>query len=336
MLWDYWDEMYSVSVGIGSNNQQFSVLLHLGTTDFWVPSQACTTNGCAGRQNFASSSTLLCSNPPRSWSSYYLLGTPYYPAGGCASGYLANDTVNLAGITTPNVSFGLATEVDSCITNSWYDGVLGLALGSGLSWIALPGIMNDFVLDNNNDMRRIGLHHQRAENGIGDMGEISFGVANPKWFTGDLVFIASINLASWQIIIENIAVDGVEVSFQSTILTATISSITPYFTLTKADATALHYALNLYFESNGAGMYTLPCDTNVDLTFGIGGLSFSISPLDYLGPQINDGDAVGLCHSNIKGNDSYIGVGHMEIGTGFLRNVCPRVRTTVNAGIQCL
>jgi hypothetical protein len=96
--------------------------------------------------------------------------------------------------------------------------------------------------------------------------------------------------------------------------------------MTKADATALHYALNLYFESDGAGMYTLPCGTSVDLTFGIGGQIFSISPLDYLGPQINDGDAVDLCYSNIKGNDSYISEGHMEIGTGFLRNVYPRVR----------
>jgi hypothetical protein len=127
MLWDYWDEstslgfnniVYSISVGIGSNNQQFSVLLHLGTTDFWVPSQACTTNGCAGCQNFANSATLLCSNPPESWSSYYLLGTPYYPLGGCVSGYIAEDTVNLAGITIPNMPFGLATEVDTCITNS--------------------------------------------------------------------------------------------------------------------------------------------------------------------------------------------------------------------------
>jgi hypothetical protein len=57
------------------------------------------------------------------------------------------------------------------------------------------------VLANNTDLRGFGLHLQRADNGIGDMGEISFGVANAKWFTGDLVFVASVNLASWEILI---------------------------------------------------------------------------------------------------------------------------------------
>jgi Eukaryotic aspartyl protease len=46
-----------------------------------------------------------------------------------------------------------------------------------------------------------GLHLQRAENTIGDMGEISFGVANPDRFTGQLVWAPNLNTALWEIAI---------------------------------------------------------------------------------------------------------------------------------------
>jgi hypothetical protein len=94
-----------------------------------------------------------------------------------------------------------------------------------------------------------------------------------------------------------------------------------YFTMPTVDATALVFALaggddmNWDYDSNG--LYYILCNTSVELTFEIGGKTFLISPLDYVGPVVD----LPYCLSYIKPNDTYCSDGTWELGTGFLRNV---------------
>jgi Eukaryotic aspartyl protease len=91
-----------------------------------------------------------------------------------------------------------------------------------------------------------------------------------------------------------------------------------------ADSNDLHYALDPQYASNDEGAYYISCDTVTELSFEIQGMQFSISTSDYIGPPDNS-FGEGLCLSNIKGNDSVVDEGWWEVGTGFLRNVYPRV-----------
>jgi hypothetical protein len=51
---------------------------------------------------------------------------------------------------------------------------------------------------NSTGRKQFGLHFQRAGNGIGDMGEISFGLPNAERYIGELVFApCSINTITW-------------------------------------------------------------------------------------------------------------------------------------------
>jgi Eukaryotic aspartyl protease len=90
------------------------------------------------------------------------------------------------------------------------------------------------------------------------------------------------------------------------------------------DSNDLHFALDPNYVTNN-GAYYISCETITEFTFEIQGMPFSISPLDYIGPPDNSIGNGGMCLSNIKANDSLVGEGHWEVGTGFLRNVYPRV-----------
>jgi cathepsin D len=106
--------VYTIDIGIGSNGEQFTVAIDLGTSDFWVPSTSCTTGGCDGRHFIESPNTTWKLD---TWSSFYQEGTYFDAPGGFASGYLALDTVSFKSFTIQQVYFGIATQVDVNVTN---------------------------------------------------------------------------------------------------------------------------------------------------------------------------------------------------------------------------
>jgi hypothetical protein len=90
-----------------------------------------------------------------------------------------------------------------------------------------------------------------------------------------------------------------------------------------ADADVLHAALSASYSTDGHGSYFLPCDLNVDLSFGFSGEYFKINPLDYIGEVVQDG-SVNKCQSKIRGDAGYDVA--WKMGTGLLRNVLAPLR----------
>jgi cathepsin D len=102
-----------MTLGIGSKNKQFTVVLDLESADFWVPASGCVTDGCAGRQTLGATDSTTLNVGSKKWTYGYINGD--------VTGVLVNDTVNFAGLTLENVAFGLASQVDLGVTNGVFD-----------------------------------------------------------------------------------------------------------------------------------------------------------------------------------------------------------------------
>jgi cathepsin D len=81
------------------------------------------------------------------------------------------------------------------------------------------------------------------------------------------------------------------------------------------DATILHQEIP-GSKTDGEGNFFLPCNTDTEVSVILGGISFQISPKDYVGSQLS----TNLCQSNIVGQL----VGNPTqwlLGDVFLKNV---------------
>jgi len=217
----------------------------------------------------------------------------------------------------------------SALQTGWYDGLLGLATQNS-SVQGIPNIPNDLLsagLLPPFDIQ-IGLHFQRADNGVGDWGSIDFGLLVPVLWEVELIAVPNMSdQGLWQIPVLNTSVNNNQVTFPTVFgistRTTLLSSTSPYFVMSYADADALHAALSADYGTDEHGSYFLPCDLKVDLAFGFGGgnlgtQSFTINPLDYIGDVVQDG-SVNKCQSKIRGDAGYNVA--WKMGTGFLRNV---------------
>jgi len=72
--------------------------------------------------------------------------------------------------------------------------------------------------------------------------------------------------------------------------------------------------------TDGQGNFAFPCDTNTEISLVFGGQAFSISPKDYVGSPLQDGQGDKLCNSNIMGQQ--VGTANQWlVGDVFLKNV---------------
>jgi Eukaryotic aspartyl protease len=97
-----------MNITVGNLGKSYSMLVDTYSSDFWVCAWNCSTCGCQSRTllgTLDSSSLQVLATP---WSINY--------GGGVASGNIAKDTVTIAGLVVPTLTFGSASYVD-CFVN---------------------------------------------------------------------------------------------------------------------------------------------------------------------------------------------------------------------------
>jgi len=128
-------------IRVGTPPQKLLVLLDSGSSDMWIPSNNCKTcidSGTGQKRYFDAyeSKTVEIFKPATS-SKSYLLNTIRYGSG-AVQGVLVRDTIVFAGITIAHQSF-LLTEFERMrVPDHAWDGIMGLAKGSGLAMDGPP------------------------------------------------------------------------------------------------------------------------------------------------------------------------------------------------------
>lgn len=279
------------------------MLIDTGSADTWVFSSTCKSSPCSIHNTFGQEDSTTLNTTAETWTRTY--GT------GEVDGVVATDTVTFANFTL-NMGFGLAINASDDFNSYPMDGILGLGRrGSGQ--LGTPTIMD--VLDSQAKLQQniLGVHLHRAADGTKD-GEIVFGGVDTGKFSGSLAYTKTASDGAWEIPIQDFVLNGTPCNFTGR--TAVIDTGTTYILMPPVDALVLHNLIPGAVAS-GEG-FNIPCNTNIKLEVHISGVTYQISPKDYIGKPIQ-GSTI-TCSSNVIGHQAF-GSTQWILGDVFLKNV---------------
>jgi cathepsin D len=297
------DYSYFATVKVGSKDQQMWMVLDTGGPHTWVFGSNCTTEACQRHETFGEVDSTTLKLLPLHWAVGY--GT------GSVSGVLGNDSLSLAGLNV-NMVFGLANDASKDFESYAMDGILGLGRSANSNFNT-PSFMDTVAAQHLLKSNIIGFSFSRNEDGARD-GAANFGDVDTTRFTGDIVYTNTTGTSSnWRIPLDDASVNGTPCRFINK--TAVIDTGSSYVMLPPKDATVLHNLIPGATTTTQGQNFTLPCDSKAVVQMSFSGISYSISPKDYVGPQYGSACVSTIVGQALDGDDVWL------LGDVFLKNV---------------
>ncbi|WRT69275.1 uncharacterized protein IL334_006259 [Kwoniella shivajii] len=278
------DASYSGQVSIGSPAQDFLLIMDTGSSDLWVAGSTCESSSCTGVSTFQSSSSTSYSTSNAAFNISY--------GSGDADGYLATDTVSLAGFTVTGQTFAVVTSTTARLISSPLSGLMGLAWKSIASSKATP-FWQALAASGSWTDAEMGFYlaRYRGDNYATSVetegGELVLGGTNTSKYTGSINYVSidSDDLDYWRIPVQGTTVQGSQISISSSgSPQAAIDTGTTLIGVPTTVAQSIYSQISgseaLSASSGYDGYYQYPCDTTVNVTLQFGGLSYSISQAD--------------------------------------------------------
>ena len=296
------DYSYFAEVQLGSNAKTLYMLLDTGASNTWVMGPDCTSPACSTHLSYGPNDSTSLVESSNAFTIGY--GT------GDVSGHVITDTFTMAGMTV-TLTFGSASTVSDNFANWPMDGLLGL------------GRFNSSVMQGNSYIQAItnlktlptvlfGVSLSRTADGTTD-GEIAFGAPDPAKFRGSISYSPmEPGQQGWEVPVDDMAVAGKPLGLTGN--QAFIDTGTTYMLIPASDAQTLFGQVP--GSVNSGDYWNIPCDTTIEIAVVFQGVSFNISPEDYVGdPQGNN-----LCQSHIIGHAA-LGDNQWLLGDTFMKNV---------------
>jgi cathepsin D len=297
------DNSYVASIKIGSGGKEMQLLIDSGSGTTWVFGDACTTTACTVHHTFGEADSATLDISAKQWDVSY--------GSGNLTGVVAKDTFSLAGFDI-GLDFGLVSEATSAFAEHPMDGLLGLGRDSK-STLDTPTLMDVLSSQNLLQANICGIHLSRTSDGATD-GQLNFGVADTSRYSGDLSFTPSVSKdGHWQIPFEDASLDGSSLGFTGK--TAIIDTGSAMIVMSRGDAQRLHANIKGSVEKNGE--FTIPCDTQVTLQLTISGVTYNMSPDDFVSEPST---TTNMCESVIASQDKFT-EDIWILGSPFLKNV---------------
>ncbi|TFK72960.1 aspartic peptidase A1 [Pluteus cervinus] len=304
---------YLATIKLGTPPRDFLILMDSGSADFWVGAENCQGDqgGNCGRHNFLG---------PKSSKTFVDSGSPFTVTYGTGkiSGDVITDTVNIAGLSLLNHTFGVATVESIEFTGSTtpFDGLMGLAQ-SALSQEGVPTPVESLASAGLIPAPITSYKIAREADNKND-GEITFGALDPaKFKQNTLITLANVNtLGFWEANLDAILVDGKDTGLAGR--TAILDTGTTLIVAPAADAAAVH-ALIPGAQSDGQGGFTIPCTTDASVALEFGGSDFAIDTRDLALQPVDLADPSGQCVSGIT-SGTIGGDKEWLVGDVFLKN----------------
>lgn len=280
------------------------MLLDSGAANTWLMGSDCSSDPCKTHNTFGKTDSKTLQISDKTWDVTY--GT------GQVSGDVATDTIAFAGYTLDDFGFGTATNASKEFNSYVMDGILGLGRAKS-NEMGTQTVMDALEAKKLLKSNILGVHLQRNNDKVHD-GVITFGDVDKQYFDGDLSYTKTTSDDGlWEIPADGAGVGDKKASFPAG-TTAIIDTGTSYVLMPPDDAAALHALIPGSKQSGET--FTVPCDTKAPAQFTLSGVTYDVSPADYVTPP----DSTGNCKSNIVGHQAF-GPHTWLLGDVFLKNV---------------
>lgn len=295
------DYSYFAQVHMGSANTTLYMLLDSGASQSWVMGSTCTSPACEVHNTFG----------PADSSTYKPTGGEFllkYGSGN-ATGTYANDSVSLAGFTL-EMTLGIANVTSDDFLSFPIDGILGLAQGPSQQY---PTFVETLVASKTFTSNLFAVILNRASDGNGDYGEISFGTTDPSKYTGSFSYtpISPDAQGGWAIPMDSVGFGGKNAGISGKL--AYIDTGTSFIFAPQDEVAQFHQTVPGAQSTDGEN-WSVPCSTTTPLTFTFSGVGWNVASQDWVGPMAN-----GVCTSNVYGSE--VVPGQWLLGDTFLKSV---------------
>ncbi|KAF3902852.1 Saccharopepsin [Arthrobotrys entomopaga] len=299
---NFLNAQYFSEITLGTPPQSFKVVLDTGSSNLWVPSSQCSSIACFLHAKYESSES----------STYKKNGTTFeiHYGSGSMEGFVSQDTLSIGDLTIKGQDFAEAVkEPGLAFAFGKFDGILGL----GYDTISVNKMVPPFYQMVNQKLvdEPVFAFYIAPE---GTDSEVIFGGIDESHYKGDMTWIPLRRKAYWEVSFDALSFGDETVEFGEE-WGAILDTGTSLITLPSEYAEMLNSEIGA--KKGWNGQYTVECDkipSLPDLSFRLGGKSFSISASDYT-LQVQ-----GSCISAITALDMPKPVGPLAIlGDAFLR-----------------
>ncbi|KAG2142916.1 aspartic peptidase domain-containing protein [Suillus bovinus] len=309
-----YDSSYYGSLAIGTPAVSFDVILDTGSSDLWVASSSCGTS-CGS----------IATYNPSSSSTFQNLSTPFsiVYGSGSAEGYVAQDTVQMAGFSVSSQGFAVVDAVSQSLLTSPVSGLLGLAWETLATSGQMPlwqSLASNSAWDS--ALFAVQLTRYTNDSSAQDLepgGVINMGYTNSSLYTGSIDYIDIPGTPSyWYIPLTSMTVQGNSITIASG-TTVAIDTGTTNIGGPASSIEAIYAQIPNSQPATGEweGYYSYPCSTTVNVEVSFGGNTWSISPADFAYTQTSSTECIGAFFETSTGT----GIPSWIFGDAFLKNV---------------
>jgi hypothetical protein len=291
------DYSYFVRVQLGSKKKEYYMLVDTGASSSWITGSKCQTDACALHNSFGPEHSDTFKDSDEPFSIRY--GTGY------VNGTLGTDTVRLAGLSF-EYKLGIAGWTWDDFVKFPFDGILGFSGSKGANQNLLDAL--DGSLDKN--IFSVALH--RAADGP-NVGELTLGSINSDRHSGEISYTSIGNDDDWAIPLDDMTFDGKKAGVGG--ILGYIDTGTSFMFGPQDAVSKLHRLIPGAEVAEDGSTWRVPCDTEKPLALTFSGVSYEVSPKDWISPQNNNGK----CTSNIYGFE--VVKGAWLLGDAFIKNV---------------
>ncbi|KAJ2358954.1 aspartic proteinase precursor [Coemansia erecta] len=269
-------QSYYGNIQLGTPPQHFRVVFDTGSSDIWIPSAECDSAACRTHPRFshANSSTYATSHVPFSLN---------YGSGGLI-GQVGADTMQIGGVSVPDVHVGLATHMSRFFRTAQFDGVFGLGF-PGLTRIQSQPPLYAMVQSGLLEKPIFSFWVREGHGGQHAGGEVVLGGVNPRRFEGTARTLPIVRKMYWEVELNGLLINEYPVPSISS-QTAIIDTGTSLIVLPATDADAVNQFLGAVPLFDEYGLYAIDCHkaNKPIVKFVLGGESFAIRPSHYILP----------------------------------------------------